>query len=232
MAVAAGAKVGTLAPGLNDRTRLWTSRNCQGGNLGAGGVRERMRYYVTLLLTVFCLASAQAVEQPNGHNSAVYPSLTLQGLEDLQLGARVPAASAFPGLTWKTFAAQPWEEGATLKLYHRGFYLGRGMLDRDGRLVELEITDWRVTFDNGRFAAASTWGHLQKQLTDVNLNYAYELDAVVAESPDLPGLQAHFSPEVYKVQSRLEGDFTPLLLNELPVGAKVAKLRLFWVPND
>lgn len=197
-----------------------------------------MRYFSIALLAFFWLSPAQALEQPKTYQERVaYPCVTPQGLEDLQLGATLPAQSEFPGLTYKAYKEPDYdEEGRAisrtyLKLYHNGFYLGRGMLDAQGRLLELEITDWRVTYDKA-FAAASTWKQVRSQLPDVDLHYAYELDALVAESPELPGLQVHFSTESYSRPGQLQGDFTPLSLDALPANARATRLRLFWVPNE
>lgn len=201
-----------------------------------------MRYFTIALLATFWLSPIPptwALEQPTTHQTerAAYPSVTPQGLEDLRLGAALPSHSEFPGLTYKAVKVPDYDEDGHaiartfLKIYHKGFYLGQGMLDPQGRLVELEIVDWRVTYDQ-RFAAASTWKQVRGQLADVDLHYAYELDALVAESPDLPGLQVHFSPESYSAKSQLKGSFTPLSLDALPTNAKATRLRLFWIPNE
>lgn len=216
-----------------------SSNSCQKGEF-SGGVSSTldMRYLITVLLTVLCLSSSQAVEQPkNQQNGPVLPKLTLLGLEDFQLGQRVPSQSAFPGLTSKTYHEEDWDEAGRpitrtqLKLYHNGYYLGRGLLDSQDRLVELEITDWRASYE-GNFAPLSSWKHVQTQLTDVKLHYAYMLDSIVAESPELPGLQVHFPTESYRVKSKLKGDFTPLTLAELPGATKATRLRLFWVHQE
>ncbi len=199
-----------------------------------------MRYLIVTLLTAFCLVSAQAVEQPKSHKEPerpAYPVLTMQGLEDLQLGAPAPSACSFPGLTTKSFQEEDWNEDGrrfvrtSLKLYHNGFYLGRALLDDQKRVIELEITDWRVAYQ-GNFAPASTWKQVKANLSDTKLHYAYMLEALVAESPDLPGLQVHFPLEAYRVQGKLKGDFTPLNPAELPLHAKATKMRLFWVPVE
>lgn len=196
-----------------------------------------MRYLIVTLLTAFCLVSAQAVEQPKSHQEPerpAYPSLNMQGLEDFQLGAPAPSACSYPGLTYKSFQEEDWDEDGrrfqrtTLKLYHNGFYLGRALLDNQKRIIELEITDWRVAYE-GNFAAGSTWKQVKANLSDTKLHYAYMLDALVAESPDLPGLQVHFPTQDYRVQGKLKGDFTALNLAELPIHSKATKMRLFWV---
>lgn len=201
-------------------------------------VGRLMRHFCIVLLAFLWLSPAHALEQPTTHQERIaYPCVTPQGLEDLQLGCALPAHSEFPGLTYKAYQEPDYdEEGRAIsrtyvKLYHNGFYLGRGMLDPQGRLLELEITDWRVTYDN-RFAPASTWQQVRSQLSDVDLHYAYELDALVVESPELPGLQVHFSTESYGKPAQLNGDFTPLNLNTLPARAKATRLRLFWIPNE
>ena len=196
-----------------------------------------MRYVTILLLVLGVLGPVVAVEQPALRPERPYPKVTLEGLEDLKLGAPLPSKSVFPGLVLKTYQEPDYDEAGRpisrtlVKFYHEGFYLGRGMIDANKRLVELEITDWRVTYDF-RFAAASTWKHVQTQLSDVKLHYAYDLDALVAESPELPGLQVHFDTAAYGTQSRLTGDFTPLAVTGLPGAAKATKLRLFWIPIE
>lgn len=195
-----------------------------------------MRYSILLLLAVFGLVSAQAVEQPNPPKEhSAYPQLTMQGLEDYQLGTQPPSVSSFPGLVAKSVQEEDWDDNGrvlrtTLKFYHQGFYLGQGMLDKKGRLVELELSDWRAAYQD-RFAAMSTWKHVRSQLSDCKLHYAYELDALVAESSDLPGLQVHFEPNLYKDPGQLQGAFTPLDLNSLPGNSKAKRLRLFWIPD-
>jgi hypothetical protein len=196
-----------------------------------------MKTVITLLLFALCLTSAQALEQPtNNPERYEYPVLTMSGLEDFQLGQAVPINSSFPGLTTKRYQEDDWEDGRTvkrsyLKMFQNGYYFGKATLDKEGRLLELEIVDWRVTYER-KFAAGSTWKHVQAQLPDVKLHYGYELDALVAESPDLQGLQVHFDTEAYRVPSKLKGEFPPLLPAELTSGAKATKLRLFWVPLD
>lgn len=191
-----------------------------------------------LLLAFSIIAPARSIEQPKSPNERPgYPRVSLEGLEDLRLGAPLPARSSFPGLTFKFYQEPDYDEAgrpttrSLVKLYHQGFYLGSGMLDSQKRLVELEVVDWRVTFD-GRFAPASTWSHLRTQLPQVKLYYAYNLDALVAECPELPGLQVHFEPAFYGTQSRLKGEFTPLALTGLPGATKASKLRLFWIPLE
>jgi hypothetical protein len=208
------------------------------GNSQISLVGRRMRYLIAVLLAVLCLSPAHAVEQPkNQQNGPAYPRLTLTGMEDFELGQRIPNQSSFPGLTYKTYQEEDWDESGRsvmrtqLKFYHFGYYLGRGLLDGQGRLVELEITDWRASFE-GKFGPASQWKHVQSQLPEVNLHYAYMLDSLVAESPELPGLQVHFPTESYRVQSKLKGDFTPLTLAELPGQSKAIRLRLFWVHQE
>lgn len=197
-----------------------------------------MRYIMMLLLAFSIIAPARSIEQPKSPNERPgYPRVSLEGLEDLRLGAPLPARSSFPGLTFKFYQEPDYDEAgrpttrSLVKLYHQGFYLGSGMLDSQKRLVELEVVDWRVTFD-GRFAPASTWSHLRTQLPQVKLYYAYNLDALVAECPELPGLQVHFEPAFYGTQSRLKGEFTPLALTGLPGATKASKLRLFWIPLE
>lgn len=197
-----------------------------------------MRYVTMLLLGLFVIAPAWGIEQPKTpQDRPDYPRVSLDGLEDLRLGAPLPAKSTFTGLTYKLFHEPDYDEAgrpttrAFAKLYHNGFYVGSGMLDSKKRLVELEITDWRVSFQ-GHFAPASTWSHLRAQLPDVKLHYAYNLDALVAESPDLPGLQVHFDPTLYGTQSKLKGEFTPLALTGIPGSAKASSLRLFWIPLE
>ena len=197
-----------------------------------------MRYVTILLLVLGVLGPVVAVEQPNSRpERPMYPKVTLDGIEDLKLGAPLPLKSVFPGLVLKTYQEPDYDESgrpiarSLVKFYHEGFYLGRGMLDGNKRLVELEITDWRVTYDT-RFAATSSWKHVQSQLPEVKLHYAYGLDALVAESADLPGLQVHFETSAYGTQSRLTGDFTPLAVTGLPGTAKATKLRIFWIPLE
>lgn len=198
-----------------------------------------MRYITMLLLAFTFLAPARGIEQPTGlqEASTTYPKASLDGIEDLRLGSPLPAKSAFPGLVYKTTNLADYDEEGRpitrtfLKLYHRGFYVGSGMLDEQKRLVELEIVDWRVSF-GGDFAPSSTWNHLKTQLPQVKLHFADNLDALVAESPELPGLQVHFSPSLYGTQSRLKGEFTPLSLNGLPGKSKASKMRLFWIPSE
>lgn len=192
---------------------------------------------IAVLLTALCLASAQATEQPKTPpERPVYPVLTMRGLEDLRLGAVVPNASTFPGLTFKKFQEDDWEEGkrvtrTTLKLYQDGFYLGRALVDNEGRLAELEFVDWRVVYE-AEFAPGSSWQQVRSRLGDAKLHYAYHLDALVAESPDLPGLQVHFATEDYRAKGKLQGEFTPLNIAELPASSKAKKLRLFWIPPE
>ncbi len=197
-----------------------------------------MRYVTMLLLVFSIIAPVRSIEQPKSFPERPgYPGVSLEGLEDLRLGATLPAKSSFPGLTFKFYQEPDYDEAGRpmtrtfVKLYHDGFYLGSGMLDAQRRLVELEVVDWRVTFD-GRFAPSSTWSHLCGQLPQVKLYYAYNLDALVAECPNLPGLQVHFDPDLYGTKSRLKGEFTPLALTGLPGTAKASKLRLFWIPPE
>lgn len=196
-----------------------------------------MRRLITVLLAAMFLASAQAVEQPKAPpERPSYPVLTMRGLEDLRLGAVVPTTSSFPGLTYKTFQEEDWDEGkrvmrTTLKLYQNGYYLGRALVDNEARLVEFEFVDWRVVYESD-FAPGSSWQQIRSKLSDAKLHYAYLLDALVAESPDLPGLQVHFSTQDYRAQNKLQGEFTPLNPSELPPNSKANKVRLFWIPPE
>ena len=108
-----------------------------------------MRYFMIALLATFWLSPLPvwALEQPTTHQTerAAYPSVTPQGLEDLRLGAALPSHSEFPGLTYRAIKVPDYDEGGRaiartfLKVYHKGFYLGQGMLDPQGRLVELQV---------------------------------------------------------------------------------------------
>lgn len=196
-----------------------------------------MRYVTLALCLALWATSAHAVDQPKpNHDRPSYPVLTMRGLEDLQLGQVPPAASSVEGLTFQPVQERDWQAGravvrTSLKLYYQGFYLGRASLDSQGRIAELELVDWRVTF-SGAFAPGSSWSHLRSQRPAIGLHYAYEMDAIVAEDEALPGLQIHFDPSAYRQPSALQGEFTPLDPAGLAPNARATHLRLFWIPPE
>lgn len=197
-----------------------------------------MKYVIKAIITAMLLVPAWAIEQPNSLPEIPrYPIATLEGLDTLKLGQTLPSKCLFPGLSFKTAQKPDYDENGhfmfrtTLKIYHQGYYLGRGVIDKQGRLVELQFVDWRLAFE-GKFASHSNWQTVQAELPDAKLHYADQLHAIVAESLELPGLQVHFAPSSYPTKSELKGEFTALSPSKLPFHAKAKSLRLFWIPTE
>ena len=75
-----------------------------------------MRYIMMLLLAFSIIAPARSIEQPKSPNERPgYPRVSLEGLEDLRLGAPLPARSSFPGLTFKFYQEPDYDEAGRLR---------------------------------------------------------------------------------------------------------------------
>ena len=161
-----------------------------------------------------------------------FPLLTPTGLEDFKVGQRPPAQSSFAGLTTLRQELTEWEEGEAyrnvyLKLFQDGHYLGKARLNKQGVIDEIVIVDPRARYEGG-FAVGSTWRDVQRVFPQVGLAHSYLVGAVIASSPQVPGLQAYLEDKYPPEGGRPAAEWAELDESAIPPDARVQSLRLFY----